>query len=100
MYFQMKVLTADADNVQLSLPYNILQWLHRHNNDEMPHWSVHDLRKTARKNFSELTDPHIAVIILRPKPPGQWQVFDHYDYLKEQSDAYNKQWHRLIGIIE
>ncbi|QFT53561.1 site-specific integrase [Microbulbifer sp. THAF38] len=79
----------------LALPYNLMQWLRRHRDYEMKHWSVHDLRKTARTNFSELTEPHIAEIMLGHKLPGQWQVYDHYDYLKEQREAYTKWWERL-----
>ena len=87
-------------NAQLSLPYNVRQWLRRRKDYEMEHWSVHDLRKTARTNFSELTEPHIAEIMLGHKLPGQWQVYDHYDYLKEQADAYAKWWARMMEIVE
>lgn len=83
----------------LSLPYNIRQWLRRHKDYEMKHWAVHDLRKTARTNFSELTEPHIAEIMLGHKLPGQWQVYDHYDYLKEQAEAYSKWWVRLKTFV-
>ncbi len=86
-------------SVPLPLPYNIMQWLRRHKGYEMKHWSVHDLRKTARTNFSELTEPHIAEIMLGHKLPGQWQVYDHYDYLKEQAEAYSKWWARLMELV-
>lgn len=39
----------------LALPYNVMQWLRRHEKFEMEHWSVHDLRRTARTNFSTLS---------------------------------------------
>ena len=59
----------DAEKVMgqsapIALPYGVMQYLRRHHNFEMEHWSVHDLRKTARTNFSTLTDPHIAEIML------------------------------------
>jgi integrase len=57
----------------LALPYNVMQWLRRHEKYEMEHWSVHDLRKTARTNFSTLTDPHVAEIMLGHRLPGSWQ---------------------------
>lgn len=72
----------------LALPYNIMQWLRRHKDYEMKHWSLHDLRKTARTNLSTLTAPHIAEIMLGHRLPGSWQVYDHYDYLPEQTKAY------------
>lgn len=65
----------------------------------MKHWSVHDLRKTARTNFSVLTEPHIAEIMLGHKLVGQWQVYDHYDYLKEQAKAYSKWWNQILEIV-
>ena len=64
-----------------------MQWLRRHEKFEMEHWSVHDLRRTARTNFSTLTEPHIAEIMLGHRMPGAWQVYDHYDYLPEQAKA-------------
>ncbi|MFA0813906.1 tyrosine-type recombinase/integrase [Microbulbifer epialgicus] len=82
----------------LALPYNLMQWLRRHRDYEMKHWSVHDLRRTARTNFSDLTEPHIAEIMLGHKLPGQWQVYDQYDYLEEQTAAYTKWWARLTGL--
>jgi integrase len=79
----------------LALPYNVMQWLRRHEKFEMEHWSIHDLRKTARTNFSTLTEPHIAEVMLGHKLPGTWQTYDHYTYLKEQGAAYSAWWQRL-----
>ncbi len=83
----------------LALPYNIMQWLRRHHKYQMEHWSLHDLRKTARTNFSTLTDPHVAEIMLGHKLPGSWQVYDHYNYIPEQAEAYSAWWKRLTGIV-
>ncbi|HDS1726479.1 site-specific integrase [Pseudomonas putida] len=83
----------------LQLPYNIMQWLRRHEKCEMAHWSVHDLRKTARTNFSTLTEPHIAEIMLGHKLPGSWQVYDQYDYLAEQRLAYSAWCSRLESLV-
>lgn len=84
----------------LALPYNIRQWLRKNNEIEMEHWSIHDLRKTARTNLSELAPPHVCEIILGHSLPGKWQVYDHYDYLKEQAEAYDAWWEKLSGIVE
>lgn len=84
----------------LQLPYNIMQWLRRHEKYDMQHWSVHDLRKTARTNFSTLTEPHIAEIMLGHKLPGSWQVYDQYDYLAEQKEAYSAWCQRLKSLVE
>ncbi len=83
----------------LALPYNIMQWLRRQEGVEMAHWSIHDLRKTARTNFSTLTEPHIAEIMLGHRLPGSWQVYDHYDYLAEQGAALKAWTARLNKIV-
>ena len=90
---------AMGRSAPLALPYNVMQWLRRHKEIEMKHWSVHDLRKTARTNFSTLTEPHIAEIMLGHKLPGHWQTYDHHDYLEEQSAAYSAWCQRLMKII-
>lgn len=83
----------------LSLPYNIMQWLRRNDSYEMAHWSVHDLRKTARTNFSTLTEPHIAEIMLGHRLPGSWQIYDHHDYLEEQALAYTAWAKRINSLV-
>ena len=47
----------------------------------------------------ELTEPHIAEMMLGHKLSGQWQVYDRYDYLKEQAEAYSKWWIRMMDIV-
>ncbi len=83
----------------LQLPYNIMQWLRKNKGYEMAHWSTHDLCKTARTNFSSLTEPHIAEIMLGHKLPGSWRVYDHYEYLSEQQQAYKAWWARLEELL-
>ncbi|MBK1691125.1 tyrosine-type recombinase/integrase [Ectothiorhodospira mobilis] len=83
----------------LPLPYNIMQWLRRHRKVEMEHWSMHDLRRTVRTNLSDLTAPHIAEKMLGHTMPGQWRVYDHYDYLAEQKEAYQAWWERLQQMV-
>jgi integrase len=83
----------------LQLPYNIMQWLRRHEKYEMEHWSIHDLRKTARTNFSSLTAPHIAERMLGHKFPKAWRAYDAYPYLTEQALAYRAWWQRLVAIV-
>lgn len=89
---------AMGTSAPLALPYNVMQWLRRHEKFEMEHWSVHDLRRTARTNFSTLTAPHIAEIMLGHRMPGAWQVYDHHDYLQEQAEAYGAWFKRLSAL--
>lgn len=62
-------------------------------------WSIHDLRKTMRTEISELTQPHVAEIMLGHKLPGIWQVYDKHTYLDEQREAYEKWWDKLTKIV-
>ncbi|EGE8498956.1 tyrosine-type recombinase/integrase, partial [Escherichia coli] len=82
-----------------SLPYNLMQYAWRRLGYQFPHWSLHDLRRTARTNFSDLTAPHIAEIMLGHKLPGVWQVYDKSDYLEEQRKAYQAWWERVESIV-
>ena len=92
-------IDAMGTGAPLALPYNVMQWLRRHEQYEMQHWSIHDLRKTARTNFSTLTEPHVAEIMLGHRLPGTWQVYDHYDYLPEQEKAYSAWTTRLTSLV-
>ena len=83
----------------LQLPYNLMQWLRKHKEYEMEHWSIHDLRKTARTNFSTLTEPHVAEFMLGHKMPGKWEVYDHHHYLEEKTAAYSGWCQRLMEIV-
>jgi len=83
----------------VALPYNIMQYLRRHEDYELAHFSMHDLRRTARTNFSTLTDPHIAEIMLGHSLGGVWKTYDRHDYLKEQAKAYEAWCKRLFGFV-
>jgi len=84
----------------LSLPYNVMQWLRKNKGYEMAHWSIKALRKTARTNFSTLTQPHIAEIMLGHKLPGEWEVYDQHHYLVEQAGCLIKWVERLNSIVQ
>lgn len=71
----------------------------RHISTEMAHWTLHDLRRTARTNFSKLTEPHIAEIMLGHKLPGVWQVYDRSDYIEEQRRAYGLWWAKIESLV-
>ncbi|MFS1539551.1 MAG: tyrosine-type recombinase/integrase [Candidatus Phlomobacter fragariae] len=67
--------------------------------DNYTHWSIHDLRKTMRTGVADLTQPHIAEIMLGHKLPGVWQVYDKHVYLEEQREAYQRWWHKVTQIV-
>lgn len=83
----------------LSLPYNIMQYARRARKVEIEHFSIHDLRRTARTNFSKLTKPYIAEIMLGHALPKIQGTYDHYDYLEEQKEAYQSWWEQLQQIV-
>ncbi|WP_110665122.1 tyrosine-type recombinase/integrase [Salinicola halophilus] len=83
----------------LPLPYNIMQWARRHEGVEMAHWSMHDLRRTMRTKISSIVPPHVAEVMLGHVMPGQQGVYDRYDYMAEQRDAYEAWWNCLKGIV-
>ena len=65
----------------------------------MAHWSMHDLRKTARTNFSTLADLHVAEVMLGHSLKGMQGVYDKHLYLEEQAAAYSAWWKRLEQLI-
>jgi len=97
--FGSNKLNGSITRITTNYPYRLMHWLKQNKGVEMEHWSMHDLRRTARTNFSTLTEPHIAEIMLAHKLPGSWQVYDHHDYLDEQAEAYRKWWDRLTKIV-
>lgn len=83
----------------LSYPYNIMGVAEKQLKQPMAHWSMYDLRKTARTNWSTLAEPHVCELMLGHVLPGVWQVYDRHDYLEEQADAYRKWYARVMGIV-
>lgn len=81
-----------------SIAYKIINW-HKRRGVDMAHWSMHDLRRTARTHFSTLTQPHIAEIMLDHALPGVWQVYDRHSYMEEQCLAYSQWFHRIQSTL-
>lgn len=87
------------DRSVLSYPYNIMRVANNQMGKEMVHWSMYDLRKTARTNWATLAEPHVCELMLGHVLPGVWQVYDRHDYLEEQAAAYQK-WHaRVMQLV-
>lgn len=85
----------------LAIPYNIMQYLRKNENYELPHFSMHDLRRTFRTNMSKGIADFVTAEIMLGHAVGSSvaRVYDHYDYLKEQSAAYEKWCRRLLEIV-
>lgn len=85
-------------NAVLCFPYSVRRNVKRLFGVEMQHWSMHDLRKTARTNFSTLTDAHVAEVMLGHSLQGMQGVYDRHLYLEEQAAAYRGWWQRLDAL--
>lgn len=52
------------------------------------HWSIHDLRRTAKTKMAELGIlPHVSEKVLGHKLAGVLAIYDQHSYLKEQQEA-------------
>lgn len=87
-------------SAHLKLPINLLIFIKKHKKKTLHHFSIHDLRRTARTNFSELTQPHVAEVMLGHKLPGVWGVYDKYNYIDEMREAYQSWWRKLMVITK
>lgn len=83
----------------LSLPKTIMNYVIREKNEIMPHWSLHDLRRTGRTRWASFAPPHVCEIMLGHALPGIWAVYDHNDYLDEQRKAYTTWWAMVMSIV-
>lgn len=80
------------------LPYNVMQYARRHYDVEMRHWSMHDLRRTARTYFSRFTSRDIAELMIGHTMPGEQGTYDYHDYQKEMGIAYKQWWEKLESL--
>lgn len=52
------------------------------------HWSIHDLRRTAKTKMAELgVLPHVSEKVLGHKLSGVLVIYDQHSYLREQQEA-------------
>lgn len=86
------------DRSVLSFPYNVMGVAKKQMGHEMVHWSMYDLRKTARTHWSTLAEPHVCELMLGHSLPGVWQVYDRHDYLDEQATTY-RAWHERLNRL-
>jgi Phage integrase family. len=55
---------------------------------DMPHFAVHDLRRTCRTLLARQGTPgHIAERCLNHKLKGVEGIYDRYDYFEERKEA-------------
>lgn len=67
-----------------------LNWALGEVNHGLDHFTLHDLRRTARTHLAKLgVKPHVAERCLNHKLPGINDIYDTYDYLAERRLALN-----------
>lgn len=82
--------TPMGNGASIALPANIMERLRRHYDYNMKHWTLHDLRRTARTNFSAFTSRDVAELMIGHVMPGEQGTYDYYEYIPQQTDAYSK----------
>ncbi|WP_017445823.1 tyrosine-type recombinase/integrase [Gayadomonas joobiniege] len=87
-----------AENFQISLPYGIVQYCLRRYKYTLEHFTIHDLRRTARSNWSEFVQLPAAEKMLGHKFGGVMEVYDRYNYMNEMREAYTKWFYKLEEI--
>jgi integrase len=65
----------------------------------MPHWTHHDLRRTARSIMSRYATPDIAERVLGHVIPGIRGTYDRYDYAVEKQQALEKLAQHVNGLV-
>jgi integrase len=99
LFTQYAGIAPLSNGSSLSLPYTVMDNAMKHFGITMQHWSMHDLRKTARTNFSTLTSVHVAEVMLGHTLKGMQGVYDRHLYIEEQTMAYRAWWNRLQEIV-
>lgn len=66
---------------------------------DIEHFTVHDMRRTARTQLGALgVDPFVAERALNHKLPGTQGIYDRHDYFPERRQAL-KQWADMLGAL-
>lgn len=82
--------TPMGNGASIALPANVMERLRRHHDYYMPHWTLHDLRRTARTNFSAFTSRDVAELMIGHVMAGEQGTYDYYEYIPQQTKAYAK----------
>lgn len=91
--------TPMGNGASIALPANVMERLRRHHDYYMKHWTLHDLRRTARTNFSAFTSRDVAELMIGHVMPGEQGTYDYYEYIPQQTEAYTK-WLEKLKKLE
>lgn len=90
--------TPMGNGASIALPANVMERLRRHHDYHMKHWTLHDLRRTARTNFSAFTSRDVAELMIGHVMPGEQGTYDYYEYIPQQTEAYAK-WIEKLKLL-
>lgn len=69
-------------------------------NETLPHWTLHDLRRTAKTNLARLrVDSDIRDRVLGHAKRGMDPVYDQHDYLDEKREALEKLARHVLEVV-
>lgn len=78
-----------------------IQKLFREEKMPVPHFTVHDLRRTCRSLLAKIgVSGHVAERCLNHKLKGVEGIYDRYDYLKERREALNQISKLMVPFID
>ena len=67
----------------------------------LPHWTLHDLRRTARSGLGRLgVAPHVAELVIGHHAQGVTAIYDRYRYEAEIKAALAVWAEHLIAVVE
>ena len=67
---------------------------------DMPNFTIHDFRRTARTHLAALgVDPYVAERCLNHKLKGVEGTYNRHDYFDERKAALNE-WAKLLKALE
>jgi integrase len=70
-----------------------------HREVDMPHWRIHDIRRSVRTLLAEIgTDENISELILNHSVKGLVGVYNRYNFLEEKRTALQK-WADELEVI-
>jgi integrase len=68
---------------------------------QLPHWTLHDLRRTMRTGLGRLgVPPHVAELTINHAKAGIVAVYDRYSYAAEMAAALNKWAEHVTAVVE
>lgn len=67
----------------------------------IPHWVIHDLRRTVRTNFSALKiADNVRELLIAHTQPGMHKFYDQWKYIEEKRHGFSLWNARLRGILQ